>query len=59
MGIEDDYLAFCFDEACLYIEQQLLKDNGPKPKWVTGVEEVDLPDNNQQLIEYLKEQHQM
>ena len=31
MGIEDDYTAFCFDEACAYICSMLL--SGEKPNY--------------------------
>lgn len=31
MGIEDDYTAFCFDEACAYICSKLL--NGEIPNY--------------------------
>lgn len=29
--IDDDYIAFCFDEACMYISNEL--EQGNKPKW--------------------------
>lgn len=32
LNIEDEYISFCFDEACLYITSQIEKDK--KPKWV-------------------------
>ena len=30
LNIEDDYLAFCFDEACMYITQQIKDDKTPR-----------------------------
>ncbi|WP_057560607.1 hypothetical protein [Paraclostridium sordellii] len=31
LKIEDEYTAFCFDEACMYISNEI--DNGKKPRW--------------------------
>lgn len=33
MGIEDDFIAFCFNEACAYLEIQLKDKDGPRPRW--------------------------
>ena len=50
MDIEDDYIAFCFDEACLYIESQLSKENGPRPRWADNKVVSSKPKNNSKLI---------
>lgn len=31
LRIDDEYIAFCFDEACMYIQAEIEKGN--KPKW--------------------------
>jgi hypothetical protein len=31
LRIKDKYIAFCFDEACMYISNEL--ENGNEPKW--------------------------
>ncbi|MBS5952583.1 hypothetical protein [Paraclostridium bifermentans] len=31
LSIDDKYVAFCFDEACMYISSEL--ENGNEPKW--------------------------
>lgn len=38
LKIEDEYMAFCFDEACMYISNEL--EQGNKPKW--GDEELTI-----------------
>lgn len=37
--IEDEYTAFCFDEACMYIITQL--ENEKIPRWVEDIEKED------------------
>lgn len=51
MGIEDDYVAFCFNEACMYIENMLKDEKAPKPKWKK--EKSKKPQNNSELINKL------
>lgn len=53
MAIEDDFIAFCFDEACAYIERALLDKEGPKPKW-RKTKITPKKDNNKDVIEKLK-----
>lgn len=31
LRIDDEYVAFCFDEACMYISNEI--EQGVKPKW--------------------------
>lgn len=38
LGIEDDYAAFCFDEACQYIEGRLMA--GDKPVYAREVKSM-------------------
>lgn len=53
MAIEDDFIAFCFDEACAYIERQLMEKDGPRPKW--RVDRVEAKkDNNEDVIAQLQ-----
>lgn len=33
LGIEDEYAAFCFDEACSLIMYELEKEKAPQPRW--------------------------
>lgn len=34
MGLTNDYEAFCFDEACIYIVNEISKEDAKEPKWV-------------------------
>lgn len=34
IGLTNDYEAFCFDEACVYIFSELNKENAKEPDWV-------------------------
>lgn len=31
IGIDDSYTSYCFDEACMFIQLNLEKKDGPKP----------------------------
>lgn len=37
--IEDEYTAFCFDEACMYISNEIEKGN--TPKWADDVDTLE------------------
>lgn len=37
--LEDEYTAFCFDEACMYIISQL--ENDKNPTWTEDIEKED------------------
>lgn len=37
--LEDEYTAFCFDEACMYIISQL--ENDKNPTWPEDIEKED------------------
>ncbi|WP_141640061.1 hypothetical protein [Clostridium novyi] len=34
LDIEDSYTAYCFDEACDYLIEELSKENPPDPDWI-------------------------
>jgi hypothetical protein len=44
LRIENDYDAFCFDEACDYILSELCKEKPRTPKW--GDNKRQVTDNN-------------
>ncbi len=48
LNINDDYIAFCFNEACMYILQQL--NEGKIPKW----KDKKSTKNNTALIEFMQ-----
>jgi hypothetical protein len=56
MGIEDPYLAFCFDEAVeLILSQQFVDEKGNikwrnKPKWKETINKNCTQNNNSELI---------
>ena len=33
MGVEDEYAAFCFDEACVFILGRMKGGKGETPRW--------------------------
>ena len=53
MNIENDYVAYCFDEAALYLESLVLDDKGKfrwnRVRWGGGKAE-----NNKGLIEFIE-----
>lgn len=51
IGLNNDYEAFCFDEACIYILNKMQEENAPTPKFET---EKDIKNNNKDIIEWLK-----
>lgn len=56
--IEDKYIAFCFNEACMYIINKLEevdKDNKKvnKPKWLEDKKVIN-KNNNDDVIEWMK-----
>lgn len=52
MGIENEYVAFCFNEACMYIQSNLQKKHGPRPKW-KKLHQPSKPINNSDTINKL------
>lgn len=53
IGLENGtYEAFCFDEACIYIINELSKENGREPKFEEDKETNKT--NNSDVIEWLK-----
>lgn len=59
LKIEDEYLAFCFNEACLYIENMLLEKDKKgsfvnQPRWVDEEKKMKKTTNNKELIEWMK-----
>ncbi|HBZ6635219.1 hypothetical protein FDB55_13200 [Clostridium botulinum] len=49
INLTNDYEAFCFDEACVYIMSEMNKEDAQEPRF-----ENDTPRNNDDLIEYFK-----
>lgn len=52
VNIDNDYEAFCFDEACAYILAEMQKENAKEPNFDINV--VEKPRNNADLIAYFK-----
>ncbi|WP_369703029.1 hypothetical protein [Clostridium moutaii] len=54
LSIEDNYTAFCFDEACDYILSELSKEKPRTPKW-DYKENIDLSSNesNKDTIKWM------
>lgn len=58
LNIDCDYLAFCLDEACMYIIGEL-KNTDEKgnlinnPKWTEDVKEIENTNDNSSLISML------
>lgn len=50
IGLTNDYEAFCFDEACVYIISKLQEEGSPKPRFIDG--ETNKTNNND-VIEWL------
>jgi len=56
MGAEDEYTAFCFDEACAYILHKMTGDGkkkGETPRWSEDREESEAAET-EDLVEFLK-----
>ncbi|WP_315114554.1 hypothetical protein [uncultured Clostridium sp.] len=51
IGLTNDYEAFCFDEACTYILNEMLKENAREPKFMDN-EKINKT-NNSDVIEWL------
>ncbi|WP_123053151.1 hypothetical protein [Clostridium sp. JN-1] len=51
LNIENDYDAFCFDEACDYILYELSKENPKAPRWKN--EEKNTANDNKSTIEWM------
>lgn len=51
IGLTNDYEAFCFDEACMYITSKLQDEDSPKPRFPDD-EQVNKQNNND-VIEWL------
>ncbi|RXI52677.1 hypothetical protein [Clostridium tetani] len=51
IGLTNDYEAFCFDEACIYIISKLQEEGSPKPKFID--DEDRNKTNNNDVIEWL------
>ncbi|WP_142415404.1 hypothetical protein [Hathewaya massiliensis] len=34
MGLTNDYEAFCFDETCIYIINEISKEDAKEPRWI-------------------------
>ncbi|BCZ46936.1 hypothetical protein psyc5s11_30030 [Clostridium gelidum] len=49
INLTNEYEAFCFDEACSYILNELGKEDAKEPKF-----DVDVPNNNDDLIDFFK-----
>lgn len=50
IGLSDSYEAFCFDEACLYIIQELSKEDPKTPRFV---DDLKVQHNNSDIMEWL------
>ncbi|WP_111921125.1 hypothetical protein [Clostridium cochlearium] len=51
IGLTNDYEAFCFDEACIYIMNKMQEEDSPKPRFIDD-EQVNKQNNND-VIEWL------
>jgi hypothetical protein len=52
LRIENDYDAFCFDEACDYILSELCKEKPRTPKWGDNKRQVT-DNNNKSTIKWI------
>ncbi|AKA70131.1 hypothetical protein [Clostridium scatologenes] len=52
IGLDNLYEAFCFDEACLYIINEISKENSKTPKW--NNENTNRTNNKDLINELLK-----
>lgn len=56
LNIENDYDAFCFDEACDYILSELSKEKSRTPKWEDekqDIREKKSMEDNKSTIEWM------
>lgn len=53
LDINDSYTAYCFDEACDYLIEELSKENPPDPKWIDDVEKNKGKSTNSKTIEWM------
>ncbi len=53
LGIDNDYLAYCFDEAALYLENQATDDKG-QINWNRIRWKGEKKKSNKDLIEFIK-----
>jgi hypothetical protein len=53
LRIENDYDAFCFDEACDYILSELCKEKPRTPKWGDNKRQVTDNNNNISTIKWM------
>ncbi|WP_096635816.1 hypothetical protein [Clostridium cochlearium] len=51
IGLTNDYEAFCFDEACVYIMNEMSKENAREPKFIDDKDKNKT--NNNDVIEWL------
>ncbi|WXR61235.1 hypothetical protein WG909_13170 [Peptostreptococcaceae bacterium AGR-M142] len=51
LDINDSYVAFCFDEACMYIVDQLKE--GEKPRFLDDGQSYNKPSNNSELVDFM------
>jgi len=52
IGLINDYEAFCFDEACVYIIGEMSKEDAKEPKFID--DESRNKTNNNDVIEWIK-----
>lgn len=50
LNIQDEYIAYCFDEACIYIFNKI--QDGDIPSWID--EKNTVPENNNNLIKFMQ-----
>ena len=50
LNIQDEYIAYCFDEACIYIFNKI--QEGDIPNWID--EQSTVPENNNNLIKFMQ-----
>lgn len=55
IGLENTYEAFCFDEACMYITEELNKENHQEPNFLDrGKRNRNRNRNNSDVIDWLR-----
>ncbi|WP_236900450.1 hypothetical protein [Clostridium estertheticum] len=53
IGLKNDYEAFCFDEACTYILNELSQEKPKTPNWEESKNHEE-NDDNKNTIEWMK-----
>ena len=54
IGLTNNYEAFCFDEACVYIINEISKEDAKEPKWIEErKEECKNKSPNKNTIEWM------